>query len=65
MVAVNPTTIYQEPSGAAFTDAQGNDIGISVGTKALVLEKRSDSVWYKVLTNPVGWVWGDDVKLAP
>jgi hypothetical protein len=66
VVAVNPTTIYQEPGGAAFTDAQGNDIGISAGTKALVLDKRTDpAVWYKVLTKPVGWVWGEDVKLAP
>ena len=63
--AITPATIYVEPGGAAFKDANGDDIGMSVGSKALVLEKRTNPVWYKLQTKPAGWVWGEDVTLGP
>ena len=63
--AITPATIYVEPGGAAFKDANGDDIGIPVGSKFLVLEKRTNPVWYKLQTKPVGWVWGEDVTLGP
>ena len=63
--AITPTTIYAAPGGAAFKDANGNDVGIPVGSKFLVLEKRANPVWYKLQTKPVGWVWGEDVTLGP
>ena len=61
--AITPATIYVEPGGAAFKDANGNVIGMPVGSKALVLEKRTNPVWYRLQTKPVGWVWGKDVAL--
>jgi hypothetical protein len=63
--AITPATIYKEPGGAAFKDGNGDDIGIPVGSKFLVLAKKTDPVWYKLQTNPVGWVWGDDVTIGP
>ncbi len=63
--AITPATIYAAPGGAAFKDANGNDVGIPVGSKFLVLEKRANPVWYKLQTKPVGWVWGEDVTLGP
>jgi hypothetical protein len=67
--ATTPATIYVEPGGEAFKDANGKDIGMSVGSKALVLEKRTNPIWYRLQTPPLtprpGWVWGDDVTLGP
>jgi len=63
--AISPATIYVEPGGAAFKDANGDDIGMPVGSKALVLQKQTNPVWYKLQTKPVGWVWGEDVTLGP
>jgi hypothetical protein len=63
--AITPATIYVEPGGMAFKDANGDDIGMPVGSKALVLEKRTNPIWYKLQTKPVGWVWGKDVTLGP
>ena len=63
--AITPATIYAAPGGGAFKDANGNDVGIPVGSKFLVLEKRANPVWYKLQTKPLGWVWGEDVTLGP
>jgi hypothetical protein len=63
--AIAPATIYEEPGGAAIKDANGDDIGIPAGSKFLVLAKKTDPVWYKLKTNPVGWVWGEDVTIGP
>jgi hypothetical protein len=63
--AINPATIYEEPGGAALKDANGDDAAMTVGSKALVLAKKTDPVWYKLQTNPVGWVWGEDVTIGP
>jgi hypothetical protein len=63
--AITPATIYKEPGGAAFKDANGDDVGIPAGSKWLVLAKKTDPVWYKLQTNPVGWVWGEDVTIGP
>jgi hypothetical protein len=63
--AITPATLYVEPGGAAIKDANGDDAAMPVGSKALVLEKRTDPVWYKLQTKPVGWVWGEDMTLGP
>jgi hypothetical protein len=63
--AINAATIYEEPGGAALKDANGGDAAMTVGSKALVLAKKTDPVWYKLQTNPVGWVWGEDVTIGP
>ena len=63
--AITSATIYVEPGGAAFKDANGDDAAMNVGDKARVLEKRTNPVWYRLQTKPVGWVWGDDVTLGP
>jgi hypothetical protein len=68
--AIAPATIYKEPGGAAFQDANGDDIGMPVGSKAPVLKKQTEPVtWYLLDTPPLtpapGWVYGDDVKIGP
>jgi hypothetical protein len=63
--AITSTTIYVEPGGETLKDANGDDIGIAAGSKWVVLAKKTDPVWYKLQTNPVGWVWGEDVTLGP
>jgi hypothetical protein len=63
--AITPATVYVEPGGDPVKDANGDDLAMPVGSKALVLKKQDNPVWYKVQTTPVGWVWGDDVTLGP
>jgi hypothetical protein len=63
--AITPATIYKEPGGAALKDVNGKDVGIPAGSKFLVLAKKTDPAWYKLKTNPVGWVWGEDVTIGP
>jgi hypothetical protein len=63
--AITPATLYVEPGGAALKEANGDDAAMPAGSKALVLEKRTNPVWYMLQTKPVGWSWGEDVTLGP